>query len=233
MALPCDTGNTGSARYTHAAKMSSAQKIACRHASSLSVVATHCTGQGACQRCWYSPIYPRIIGRMIEEAGTRIGTDGPSRCKVKRAVCYLSHGSALRHRQPGSARYNHATKMSSAQKIACRHASSLSVVATPCTGQGACQRRCTFSIYPRIIGRMIEEAGTRIGTDGPSRCHVKRAVCYAVGLAELELLSFDQFDNQLELPSLRTAPHTLLRKANKKRREPFMFASLTFIRRST
>jgi hypothetical protein len=52
------------------------------------------------------------------------------------------------------------------------------------------------SWLPLALGKgrakdVIEEAGTRIDTDGPSRCHFKRAVCYAVGLAELELLSFD------------------------------------------
>ena len=68
-------------------------------------------------------------------------------------------------------------------------------------------------VTSRIIGRLDEEAGGRISTDSPSRCHIKRAVCYAVGLAELELLSLDRFDNQLEPLSLRTAPHTLLRMA--------------------
>jgi hypothetical protein len=60
---------------------------------------------------------------------------------------------------------------------------------------------------------MVEEAGSRIDTDGPSQREIKRAVCYAVGLAELELLSFDRFDNPLEPRSFRTAPHTLLRMA--------------------
>jgi hypothetical protein len=186
---------------------------------------------------------------MVEEAGSRIDTDGPSRCHIKRAVCYavklaelelLSFDRFDKPLEPPSLRTAPHTLLRMAllvawlcratqatglrplhpcgqddllQKIAGRHVSSLSVVATPCTGQGACQRHGYNSNHLRFIGRMVEEEGSRIDTDGPGRCHIKRAVCYAVEVAELELLSFDRFDKPLEPPSFRTAPHTLLRMA--------------------
>ena len=105
---------------------------------------------------------------------------GPGRAgtRLSHGSIYLSHGSAVRHRQPGSARYTHAAKMSSARN---------SQADMPVASQ---------SWLPLALGKgrarvVIEESETRIDTDGPGRCHFKRAVCYAVGLAELELLAFD------------------------------------------
>jgi hypothetical protein len=95
MALPCDTGTAGSACYTHAANITSAQKIARRHAGSLSVVATPCTGQAACQRRGYRSNHPRTIGRMGVTCRMALPCDTGN---------------------TGSARYTHAAKITSARK---------------------------------------------------------------------------------------------------------------------
>ena len=60
---------------------------------------------------------------------------------------------------------------------------------------------------------MVGQYEEPIGGDSSGRRQLKRAVCYAVRLAEFDPLSFDRFDNQFEPSSSRTAPHTLLRMA--------------------
>jgi hypothetical protein len=102
MALPCDTGNTGSARYTHATKMSSARKshagmpVACQSRLPLA------QGKGrarvaATARIILASLAEWLRKRERESAPIVLaGVKSNARCVTRSSFFHLSFGASVR-----------------------------------------------------------------------------------------------------------------------------------------